>query len=188
MNTSLKAHEKKAFIFWFLNQYDMKLRESNWIMTFLANNNHALENIHFVRNAADTPRSIVISSKCSDQPAFRFYKEKLMTTDAEKAFHDIRLNPFEPLYIELHFHQSNQSSQYAFVLEENPYLPDDFYITAEDRKQTENIIDYSLQMHKKELLLKEIDQALDAKNKEKFINLTKELHEINATLFNQPIH
>ncbi|MHA6251107.1 ReoY family proteolytic degradation factor [Oceanobacillus sp. CAU 1775] len=188
MNTSIKSYEKKAFIFWFLNQYDIKLREANWILTFIANNKHTLENVHFVRDADRTERSIIIATKCSDKPAFQFHKGELMTTDAEKAFHDIRLNPFEPLYIELHFHQSNQSPQYAFVLEENPFLPDKFYITSEDKKQTKSIINYSLQLHKREALLKKIDQALDSKDKEQFLTLTNELNDIEMTLLNQPTH
>lgn len=187
MKTFVQVHEKKAFIFWFLNQYDMKQRESNWILTYLANHDKTLRNVYFVRHAEFCPRSIVISSKCSDKSPLRFYRNQLMTTNADKAFHDIRLNPFEPLYIELHFDQANQSPQYAFVLEENPFVSDEFYITKEDREQTEGIIDFTIQNHKRDQLLKEIDQALDSKNKEKFIYLTKELHKLDTYLNNQPI-
>ena len=45
-----------------------------------------------------------------------------MTTDAEKSFHDIRLNRDEDIYIQLNFKSSFQNANYVAVLEENPYL------------------------------------------------------------------
>lgn len=188
MNTPIRSHEKKSFIFWFLNQYQTKLRESNWILTYLANHNNILRNVHFVRNAKFCPRSIIISSKCSDGVAFRFYRNQLVTTDAEKAFHDIRLNPFEPLFVELDFHKWNQNPQYAAVLEENPFLEDDYFITNKDRKQADEILNYTLQLHKREELVKAIDQALDNRNQTEFLILSEKLHELDKHLHNQPIH
>lgn len=188
MKTPIHSHEKKAFIFWFLNQHQMKLRESNWILTYLANHNKLLRNVHFVRNAKFCPRGIIISSKDSDDVPFRFYRNQLVTTDAEKAFHDIRLNQFEPLYIELNFYQWNQSPQYAAVLEENPFLSDDYFITNEDREETEHITNYMLQLYRKDELVIAIDQTLDDRNQEKFIELSEELQRLNEHLNNQPIH
>lgn len=187
-NTPIRSDEKKSFIFWFLNQYETKLRESNWILTYLANHNKLLRNVHFVRNARFCPRSIIISSNCVDGPAFRFYRNQLVTTDAEKAFHDIRLNPLEPLFVELDFQNWKQSPQYAAVLEENPFLDDDFYITNKDRENTKEILNYTLQLQKREKLVKAIDQALDERNQAEFLSLTQELHELDAQLHNQPIH
>ena len=47
-----------------------------------------------------------------------------MTTDAEKSFHDIRLNRDEDIYIQLNFHESSSTlPQYVAVLEENPFMP-----------------------------------------------------------------
>lgn len=188
MKTPIHSHEKKAFIFWFLNQHQMKLRESNWILTYLANHNKLLRNVHFVRDAKYCPRSIIISSKDYDDTPFRFYRNEVVTTDAEKAFHDIRLNQFEPLYIELNFFNWNQSPQFAAVLEENPFLSDDYYLTSEDREDAENITSYMLQLYRKEELVKAIDQALDDRNQGKFILLSDELQSLKEHLNNQPIH
>lgn len=187
METPVYTHEKKAFIFWFLNQHEMKRRESSWILTYLANHQKVLKHVHFVRDAAYCPRSIVISAKDTEQMAFKFYRNQLMTTNAEKAFHDIRLNPFEELFIELHFHDANQSPQYVSVLEENPFLTDDFYITEEDKVASQAFLDYTLQLQKRDYILKEIDQALDLKNEQKFNELAEKLYQIERRLNNQPI-
>ncbi|MCM3738870.1 ReoY family proteolytic degradation factor [Oceanobacillus luteolus] len=182
----IQPHEKKAFIYWFLNQYELKSRESNWILTYLASNHKVLRNVHFVRNAKFCPRSIVISSTCSDGVAFRFYRNQLVTSEPEKAFHDIRLNAEEPLYIELNFYRWKQSPQFALILEENPFLTNDDYITNEDKVEADRIINYTLQYRKKELLIKAIDQALDERDPEKFHKLSKELQQVEASLLNQP--
>lgn len=188
MTTSnVHPHEKKTFIYWFLNQYQMKMRESNWILTYLASNNKLLRNVHFVRHAKVCPRSIVISSGCSENTAFLFYRKELVTTDPEKAFHDIRLNEDEPLYIELNFFNWKQSPQYALILEENPFLSDDECLTSEDREEADQIINYSLQNRKRELLIQQIDLALDEKDEEKFLELSQKLKEVERFLSTQPI-
>ena len=80
-----------------------------------------------------------------------------MTTDAEKSFHDIRLNKDEDIYIQLNFSKANSSYQFAAVLEENPF---------------------SLQTFRKDRLLKAIDQALDTGDKKAFSKLTRELNSL----------
>ena len=56
-----------------------------------------------------------------------------MTTDAEKSFHDIRLNRDEDIYIQLNFKSSFQNANYVAVLEENPYLPKHIEVNEKDR-------------------------------------------------------
>lgn len=186
-NIVIHPHEKKAFIYWFLNQHEMKVRESNWILTYLASHNKLLRNLHFVRHAKACPRSITISTTCSNGPTFRFKRGRLITSDPEKAFHDIRLNDDEALYIQLNFHQWKQSPQYALVLEENPFLSDEDYITEEDKREAKRMMNYILQAQKKDSLLKQIDESLDERDYEKFIRLSEELKKIEKILMNQPI-
>ena len=62
-----------------------------------------MEKVHFVEQAEFCPRGIIMSTHCVDEVPFRFYKENVMTTDAEKSFHDIRLNKQQDLFIQLNF-------------------------------------------------------------------------------------
>lgn len=178
MLSSVTAKDKKKFIQWFLNHYRLKKRESVWILNYLVNHMDILEHVHFVRDVKYCPRGVMISSRCSDKIPFRFYKNHLVTTDAEKTFHDIRLNKQEALFIQLNFHQANQSSYYAAVLEENPFLPDDYYVTKDDKQTAVDLLDQLLMNQKKDQLLEEIDLALDTGNQTKFIELTKELEKL----------
>lgn len=186
-NAVIHPHEKKAFIYWFLNHYELKSRESNWILTYLASHHKLLRNLHFVRHAKACPRSIIISSKCSNGVAFRFHRNKLITSDSEKAFHDIRLNDDEALYVQLNFHQWMQNPQYALVLEENPFLSDDDFITAEDKQEAERIINYTLQAQIRKNVIEQIDGALDERDYDTFIRLSEELKKIDKDQKNQPI-
>lgn len=69
------------------------------------------------------PRGIIMSTHCVEEVPFRFYKENVMTTDAEKSFHDIRLNKQQDLFIQLNFRSAYSSPEYAAVLESNPHIP-----------------------------------------------------------------
>ena len=122
-----------------------------------------------------------MTSHCSDEVAFRFYKDHLVTTDAEKSFHDIRLNQDESLYLQLNFKNANQNSYYASVLEENPFIPVDYYITNQDKDIANQLLNYSLHQYKKEKILSEIDNALKSKDRERLLVLTKELADLKKS-------
>ncbi|WP_067725485.1 ReoY family proteolytic degradation factor [Oceanobacillus damuensis] len=188
MISPVTAKDKKSFIQWFLNHYRLKKRESVWILNYLVNHNELLANVHFVRDVKYCPRGIMMTSHCSEEVPFRFYKNHLVTTDAEKSFHEIRLNQNEPLYLQLNFKKSNQHSYYASVLEENPFIPVDYYITNHDKDLANQILSHSLYEYKKNSLLTEIDRALDDMNLEEFQRLTDRLNELKSSNFNQPDH
>lgn len=170
--------EKKRFINWFLNNYQLKRRESVWILNYLMNHERVLEHVHFVDEARLCPKGVVISTKCVDDPPFRFYKEQVMTSDPEKSFHDIRLNDKETIYIQLNFANSHRCHRYAAVLEENPYLPKDYYITEKDKRVAEQFLTnliYDFQIKK---IHEEIDKALDVGDKDKFHELIEQLNQL----------
>ena len=119
-----------------------------------------------------------MSTHCVEDVPFRFYKENIMTTDAEKSFHDIRLNKDEDIYIQLNFSKANSSYQFAAVLEENPFMPKYLLINEKDRMVAEQFLKDSLQTFRKDRLLRAMDQALDTGDKKAFNKLTKELNSL----------
>ena len=137
-----------------------------------------MEKVHFVEQAQYCPRGIIMSTHCVEEVPFRFYKENVMTTDAEKSFHDIRLNKDEELFIQLNFRSAYQSPQYAAVLESNPFMPEHLNENEKDKEIAEQILDYSIQRFQKEKLLHLIDQALDQQDKEMFQTLTHQLKQL----------
>lgn len=179
MATPVSVNEKKDFIRWFLNHYQLKRRECVWILNYLMSHDQLMEKVHFVDQAQYCPRGLVMSTHCIDKVPFRFYKENVMTTDAEKSFHDIRLNRDEEIYIQLNFNASNQAHQYVAVLEENPYMPKHLQINENDREVAEQFLKASIERFKREKLLSQIDEALDKQDRSAFLILTKQLNNLN---------
>jgi len=178
LNTSVSVQDKKAFIQWFLQNYQLKRRESVWILNYLTNHDALLNHVHFIREARYCPRGIVISTHCSNDVPFRFYKNHIVTTDAEKSFHDIRLNRDDPIYIQLSFENVHQNSNYVAVLEDNPYLPEDFFITKKEKELAKEVLEYAIYQSQKKSIEDKINQALDNRDKQAFSEYVKMLEEL----------
>jgi uncharacterized protein YpiB (UPF0302 family) len=173
--SGVTVEQKKEFLKWFLSNYHLRKRESVWILNYLMNHDQLMQKVHFVENAQYCPRGIIMSTHCVDDIPFRFYKSDVMTTDAEKCFHDIRLNRDEDIYIELNFKDKYNYEEYWEVYEENPFDEPD---TSEFEDQAAHFLDYCLYEFKVEQLKKRIDEAIDAGDKELFMKLTDELSKI----------
>lgn len=178
MTASVSVLDKKEFVRWFLKKYQMKRRECVWILNYLLGHDELLERIHFVEEAHYCPRAMVMSTTDSSGIPFRFYRENIMTADAEKSFHDLRLHPNEEMYIQLNFPKVPPSREYLTVLEENPFMPNYLQISESDRQLAEEILQDSMKTFQEEAVLKQIDEALDQNDKEKFYKLSALLNII----------
>lgn len=103
-----------------------------------------------------------------------------MTTDAEKSFHDIRLNRDEDIYIQLNFKSSYSSYQYAAVLEHNPFMPKSTASNEKDQLLAEQFLERSMLYFQRDRLLKEIDEALDKHDEQAFKDLTEQLNQLKV--------
>jgi uncharacterized protein YpiB (UPF0302 family) len=178
MASPVSVNEKKEFIRWFLNNYQLKRRECVWILNYLMSHDQLMKKVHFVEQAQYCPKGIIMSTHCVDDVPFRFYKENVMTTDAEKSFHDIRLNREEDIFIQLNFREMYHSSNYVLVLEDNPYMPKHLQISEKDKQLAEKFLAESIYTFQRDKLLKSIDDALDNHDHEAFLRLTKQLNSL----------
>ncbi len=180
MNATVSLNDKKEFFRWFFNHYQLKRRESVWILNYLMSHEQLLQKVHFVEDAQFCPRGLVMSTHCSREVPFRFYKENIMTTDAEKSFHDIRLERgHQDIYIQINFKNSHSTQKYIAVLEENPYARDNTSLSEEELGNVGKFLDHSLAQYKRLRIQQAIDDALDQKNEELFYKLTQELREFD---------
>lgn len=181
MATPVSVNEKKEFIRWFLNNYQLKRRECVWILNYLLSHDQLMEKVHFVEHAEYCPRGIVMSTQCVDDVPFRFYKDSVMTTDAEKSFHDIRLNRDQDIYIQLNFKTSHKSHQYALVMESNPFMPEIIQISEKDKEMAHLFLETTIKDFQLGRLKEKIDHALDTKNEAEFKRLTQQYNKILNT-------
>ncbi|MBA2173885.1 YpiB family protein [Halobacillus locisalis] len=182
MQTPISVDEKKDFVRWFLNHFQLKKRESVWILNYLMNHETLLSSVHFVNEVKFCPRGMEISAQGVTDPPFRFYKGQVMTNDAEKSFHDLRMNQDEPVYIQMNFDNAQQCSKYALVLEENPYLPKDYYLNDRDRSEANRFLSHSLLRYRQKQMESRIDEALIGGDRMEFKRLCTELDKIRQEL------
>ncbi|MHA6259648.1 ReoY family proteolytic degradation factor [Sporosarcina sp. CAU 1771] len=180
MTAMVPVTAKKDFVRWFLKRYKMKRRECVWILNYLLSHEHLLQNVHFTDEAHYCPRAMIMSTTGSESIPFRFYKGNLMTADAEKSFHDLRLHPEEKMYIQLNFPNHQLCPQYASVREENTFLPNYLQVSENDRKLAEQLLEESIASMTYEMLLKGVDEALDTNDKERFILLSAMLNDVKV--------
>lgn len=166
--------EKKQFIRWFLEHYELKKRECIWLLNYLVADDRLMENVHFIRHAEYCPKAIIMSTRCTQDVPFQYFKKHVMTVEPEKAFHDIRLYCDETLYVQLNFKNNAQSPEYAAVLEENPYY--DEQISETYASMAETVINKAEKEFERKNLLRLVDMALDAEDEQWFYELTGKLH------------
>lgn len=185
MKASISLEEKKRFLRWFLNNHNLKRWEGRWILNYLLGEDRALSNVKFTHHAEYCPRGLYLSCKEEKGSPLMFYKGKITTIDGDKPFHDIRMNFSETIYLELDYDNNEQCSNLALVEEENPFLPEDYYVNSKEKDLAGEWLDGQLLRKQKELLLGRIDEALDKKDEVLFELLTERYRELNNELDKQ---
>lgn len=175
MGSMITVNEKKDFLRWFLQSFQLKRRECAWLLNYLISDDSLMEKVHFVERAEFCPKAIIISTTDVEHIPFTFHKHKHVTMDAEKAFHDIRLNNEEDIYVQLHFVGSKSNILYVTVLEENPFVPESLEMSSTYGVLAEMILDQSIEAYEKSKLALEIDKALDEKDEERFNELSAKM-------------
>lgn len=170
--------DKKKFLTWFIQNYQLKRRESLWILNYLLNHELLLKNVHFVENISLTNRGMGLSTIDSEVEPFVYYKEGKRFDDPEQAFHDLRLNWKEDFYLELFFEGAYQTLCSYGVLEENPNKVEEVIFTPETKQVVEASLTRLAWQERKRHLLSLIDQALTEQDEDKFKEYTKELRKI----------
>jgi uncharacterized protein YpiB (UPF0302 family) len=174
--SGVTVEQKKEFLRWFLSNYQLRKREGVWILNYLISSDQLMHKVHFVEKVEVTPRGIIMSTRCAEVDVpFRYYKDNLMNTDAEKCFHDIRLNREKELYIELIFKDKYKYPEYFGILEANPFDDGD---TSEFSDQAAEFLDYCLYQFKVSQLKRQIDEAIEKGDRCLFFKLTDELNNM----------
>lgn len=175
MKDLVKATDKKHFIEWFLTHYELKNPEAEWLLQYLAQNEQILARVHFTDHFRNLPKAMLLSTTCVQMTAFKYYKNKRVTSDVEKAFLDVHNHPEEDLYVTLYFSDRTSCPEYSAVLEgtqsQSSVVTTSEALTALQAELWVDAIERELQ--EKDLRM-QIDRALDARNKELFMQLSSQ--------------
>lgn len=184
MDSKVTNTDKKHFLKWFTQNYELKRRESLWILDYLYSHDIMLEKTHFVQNVDQTSRGIYMTVKGNQKPAFRFYKNGHEFKDAMQAFHEIRLNWSASLYVEIDFEDAWEQPNYLAVIEDNPYFPWNENIPSEITDKMDDVLDYETLIIARDQLLNEIDKVLVNGEEASFKELSSELLAIEQKIEN----
>ncbi|CAB3393024.1 YpiB family protein [Kyrpidia spormannii] len=117
MGEVIRVSDKKQFLQWFLQRYELRSPEAGRLLRYLSNQEHILQRVHFADDLRNLPKTLLISATCVDTAPFRFCKNGRVTTSVADAFRDIRQFPNEDIYISLFFRNRSACAEYAAVLE-----------------------------------------------------------------------
>ncbi len=182
MAAEITNTDKKHFLKWFTQHYELKRRESLWILDYLYNHDIMLEKTHFVEHVDQTPRGIYMTVKGNEKPSFRFYKNGHTFKDAMQAFHEIRLNWSASLYIEIDFENAWEQPEYLGVLEDNPYAPWNENVPNDVVDTVDDALNYQTLMIARRQILEQIDLSLINGQEERFNDLANHLIEIEQKI------
>lgn len=176
---SVSIEEKRAFLNQFLKRYKLQTKECRWILEYIANNS-IIENVHFVETIVGYETAFMMSTECDyELPSFSGIIQGSSTVDSGKMFHFIRLNDGGEIYIQLNFKAKMKDDLFVGVLEENKNFAEKE--NSGDTQFVNKFLDHMLLKFRPTELLIKIDLAIEAGNKERFIDLSntyKEMKEL----------
>lgn len=181
MRDMITAADKKMFIQWFLEHYELKNPEAEWLLQYLASSEQLLGRVHFTDHFRHLPKALLMSTTCVQMTAFKFYKNKRVTSDVEKAFLDVHSHPEEDLYLTLYFHDRSTCPEYAAVVERE--MEEARRVTAAEvlcGLEAEMFLDHIAREFRLRALLDDIDEALARRDSEAFFRLSGEYRRLLA--------
>lgn len=169
---------KKHFLHWFVETHQFQTDGPRQILLQLAETEHLLSQIHIVINGSNLRPLLVISTEETGMPQALLKLEDTTITDLQAIRSQMALIRESPLYLTLYFTDRATSEPHQAVIEENS--------TLDPAKAQQFLIDFELSLlseavkHEMERaqLMRQIDQALEEKNKRKFRRLVKKLKSL----------
>lgn len=175
MKDMITGADKKQFIKWFLEHYELKNPEAEWLLQYLYSSEQLLAKVHFTEHFRSSPKALLMSTTCVQMTAFKFYKNKRVTSDVEKAFLDVHSHPEEDIYVTLYFNGRNTCSRYLAVLEEvEEPMPTVTGTEALIALQAELVLDQIEREWRRDRYDREIDAALVNGDRAAFLRLAAE--------------
>lgn len=152
-----KTSFKKDFINYCLYNYEFKDHTAVWILNFIKSHPLITHNISFTNSHLE--RKLRIAESSTNRPTLMFEKGGTVTSNGETIFHELNLHKTDELYVEFIF--AKNDLRYNQAKSEELMKNDE--ILLEDIDELESLI----------------DEALIAKDKQRFIELTDELKKLN---------
>lgn len=174
----IRISDKKQFLHWFLQHYELQIPEAGRLLRYISNQNQLLQRVHFTDDLRNLPKTMLISATCVDAAPFRFCKNGRVSSSVAEAYQDIRQFPNEDLFISLLFRNRAACPEYAAVRERcvgSMERETGFFLELE----ADWVLD---EVHRKYLhryWMNQADLALQSGDRELFRRAAEELRKLN---------
>jgi uncharacterized protein YpiB (UPF0302 family) len=179
MKKWVSIKEKQQFLKWFLEKHRLKRLDARVLLDYILKQHHLLEKVSFGEKIQHQMKNLVISSIHSDKPGFQFHYQQNVTDQVARAMAELMAHPTERINIILHFNGKMFHHQYTQLVG-NPELENiRRYERFEQYAREANIL-FDKIKHDSDIIniKKKIDNALDQKDEELFIQLVHLLKEL----------
>lgn len=153
-----------------MNQYLSEEDEVFWLLEDIITDAQVLQRLQFVKDIDEYPKGMLISTLQDERP-FLFKKGSVTTENVYTAFHELHLYEQEQIFLQVNFPQADSNRLYQILLKEEQAHQ------KRDRVVATFLLEHLLRKERKSFLKKEIDQALDERDYEKFIYYSELLKE-----------
>lgn len=164
---------KRTFVEWLLVNSHLKQPEVGHLLHYMLRHDDLLENVHFVDNTENCPRTLLFSEWAATGVAFQYKTADDRLLNPEQAIRNLRSDHRQPLYVHVILDDAESKLPYLNVLESNPFQDEPpVPLSPGDLEEIDALLDHLLTAHAVERLERDIDRALDEKDRSRFLALT----------------
>ena len=170
---------KKNFLIWFADSFQFQSENAHEFLLYIARRDDLLSRMHLLLEGPYPEPLIIIAIQNTGMPPLMIKDQEYYSNDPETIVEYLKSLGELPFYLTLYFPERSTCEIYRAVAEENRLVND-----LIDSK--EHLIDFELSLWNESFksetlrqeLMREIDQALEKRDKRRFKKLVKKLKEL----------
>ncbi len=179
MQEAYLVYQKKRYIRWFLDTYELKNPRTAKILNFIANNDELLQKIYFVEDVRRLPNALIISSTDASTVSFLCRIDDCYYEDIDEVIQILNTEPPEELFIRLSFNREFLCFICETVLDFKPDVGNKIFYHQVVRSLEDEMNGKIIKKQERKAdLMSQIDNALENGDKEKFMKLSKLYRDI----------
>lgn len=179
MQEAYLVYQKKRYIRWFLDTYELKNSRTAKILDFIANHDELLQKIYFVEDVRRLPNALIISSTDASTVSFLCRINDCYYEDVDEVIHILDTEPPDELFVRLSFNREFLCFICETVLDFKPDVGNKIFyhqvVRSLEEEMNRKIIK---KQERKADLMSLIDNALENGDKENFIKLAEQFKDI----------
>lgn len=179
MQEAYSVYQKKRFIRWFLDTYELKNPRAAKILNFIANDDELLQKVYFVEDVRRLPNALIVSSADASTVSFLCRISDVYYEDIDELIDVLRAEPPEELFVRLSFNREFLCFMCETVLDLKPEVGNKMFYYQVIRTLEDEINRRIYEKGKsKELLMTQIDKALSAGDRDLFQQLSEKYRQL----------